>query len=83
MEITTNASPKVPAILQDETMKSPSILSNDDAPMQSPPAAFDMSDKMEESATASPHAPSPRSPQPEEGPSIMVRPFQGPHLALN
>ncbi|KIK17462.1 hypothetical protein PISMIDRAFT_15045 [Pisolithus microcarpus 441] len=72
MEIVTNVPPQMPAIPQDETMKSPSILSNDDAPMHSPPAAaFDMSDKMEESAMASQRAPSPRSPQPKEGPSIM------------
>ncbi|KAI6095257.1 hypothetical protein EDD16DRAFT_1528712 [Pisolithus croceorrhizus] len=62
---------KMPAIPQDETMMTPSAASNGNAPMHSPPTAFNMSGQVEESAMASPHAPSPRSPRlpamPERG----------------
>ncbi|KAI6094764.1 hypothetical protein F5141DRAFT_1069108 [Pisolithus sp. B1] len=68
MEITTDAPspPQMPAAIpQDETMMTPSAASNGDAPMHSPPTAFDMSGQVEESAM------SPRSPPAMEGPSIM------------
>ncbi|KAI6108376.1 hypothetical protein F5141DRAFT_1216120 [Pisolithus sp. B1] len=75
MEITTDAPspPHMPAIPQDDKiMNSPSAPSDGgDAPMHSPPLTFDMSGEVEESAMASPHAPSPRSPQVMEGPSLM------------
>ncbi|KAI6100652.1 hypothetical protein F5141DRAFT_1066225 [Pisolithus sp. B1] len=74
MEITTDAPspPQMPAAIpQDKTMMTPSAASNGDAPMHSPPTAFDMSGQVEESAMASPHAQSPRSPPAMEGPSIM------------
>ncbi|KAI6119109.1 hypothetical protein EV401DRAFT_1888401, partial [Pisolithus croceorrhizus] len=79
MEITTDAPspPHMPAIPQDDKiMNSPSAPSDHgDAPMHSPLPTFDMSGQVGESAMASSaHAPSPRSPQAMEGPSLMVRP---------
>ncbi|KAI6101956.1 hypothetical protein F5141DRAFT_1065894 [Pisolithus sp. B1] len=77
MEITTDAPspPQMPAAIpQDETMMTPSAASNGDAPMHSPPlpTAFNMSGQVEESAMASPHAPSPRHPQAMEGPPSLM-----------
>ncbi|KAI6118912.1 hypothetical protein EDD16DRAFT_1707158 [Pisolithus croceorrhizus] len=84
MEITTNTPPpQMPAAIpQNKTMMTPLAASNGDAPMHSPPTAFDMSGQVEGSAMALPHAPSPRSLQVMEGPSLMSSTAEEEHYKM-
>ncbi|KAI6019061.1 hypothetical protein EDC04DRAFT_2902008 [Pisolithus marmoratus] len=66
----TNASQLAPGI-EDETMKSPSVLSNQDATMGSPLVGSEPPGQNNELTMASPNALSPRSPMLMEGSSLM------------
>ncbi|KAI6035744.1 hypothetical protein EDC04DRAFT_2897771 [Pisolithus marmoratus] len=73
MQVTTNASQLAPGI-EDETMKSPSLMSTEDTAMKSPLVGADEpSGQGNELTMASPSASafSPRSPMPMQGSSLM------------